>query len=174
MVRKFLLSDDYHYHYEALDYLIANGYEEYLTELVHMLNHAGPFVTRRAVRLFPQAWLEDEPFQSAVTAAMVRFDYRAQEIWMERMMGVRVYGSALDELTGDLTGFSQQQLQEVLILCEKNRNGLSVASLDRLGELLQHENEEIASQCHGLLKKLAKENRNAKKILRHYEKNKET
>ena len=170
LINKFLLSENYHYHYEALDYLVSTGYEGHLPELVRMLNNSGPFVTRMAVKQFPRAWLDEEQFQSAVTALMDRFDYRAQVIWLDRMLDVQVQGTTLDLLTGNTDRFSQYQLQQVLKLCDLNRSRLSNASVTQIGSLLQHESVIIAQGTYQILEKLASEDKNARKILRHYEK----
>ena len=135
-----------------------------------MLNNSDPFVTRLAVSQFPQAWLDSEQFQLAVTALMDRFDYRAQEIWLDRMMDVRVWGATLEQLTGNPERFSQYQLHQVLELCDKNRSRLSNASVTQLEPLLRHESVAIAQGTYRILEKLATEDKNARKILRHYEK----
>ena len=144
LISKFLLSDNYHYHYNALDYLILEGYEGHLAELMEMLEKSDPFVTRLAVSQFPQSWMDDADFQLAVTKLMVRFEYRAQEIWLDRMMDVRVMGETLEQLTGNPDRFSQNQLHQVLNLCDNNRSRLSNASIAQLGSLLQHESEAVA------------------------------
>jgi hypothetical protein len=170
LINKFLLSENYHYHYEALDYLVSNGYEGHLPELVQMLNHSDPFVTRMAVSRFPQDWLEQETFQSAVTALLDHFDYRAQEIWLDRLMDVRVTRGTLEQLTDHPERFSQYQLQQVIRLCDKNRSRLSNTSVTQLGPLLLHESEKIARGTCQIFEKLAKEDKNARKILKQYEK----
>jgi hypothetical protein len=170
LIKKFLLSDNYHYHYEALDYLISMGYEGHLRELIQMLSNSDPFVTRRAVSQFPKAWLENEQFQSVVTALMDRFDYRAQEIWLDRMMDVQVYGTTLEHLTSHPDRFSQNQLYQVLELCDKNRYRLSHTSVSQLGCWLQDDSAIIAQGTYQILEKLAREDKNARKILSHYEK----
>jgi hypothetical protein len=170
LINKFLLSDNYHYHYEALDYLVSIGYERHLPELIQMLNNSDPFVTRMAVSQFPQSWLDNGQFQLTLTALMDHFDYQAQEIWLERMMDVQVRGNTLEQLTGNPERFSQYQLSQVLKLCDKNRSRLSNASVTQLGTLLQHDSDAIAQETYQVLEKLATENKNARKILRHYEK----
>jgi hypothetical protein len=60
LISKFLLSDNYHYHYNALDYLLSDGYEGHFGELIEMLEKSDPFVTRSAVSQFPQTWLDNE------------------------------------------------------------------------------------------------------------------
>ncbi len=174
LISKFLLSDNYHYHYNALDYLISEGYEGHLAELMEMLEKSDPFVTRLAVSQFPQTWMDDADFQLAVTKLMDRFDYRAQEIWLNRMMDVRVLEETLEQLTGNPDRFSQYQLHQVLNLCDKNRSRLSNASIARLGSLLQHDSEAVALGTYQILEKLAIENKNARKILKNYEKSQDT
>ncbi len=170
LINKYLLSENYHYHYEALDYLVSTGYEGHLPELVRMLNNCDPFVIRMAVRWFPPAWLDDDQFQLAVIALIDQFDYRAQEIWLDRMMDVEVEGATLEYLTGKPERFSQYQLQQLLKLCDKNRSRLSHTSVNQLEPLLQHESPTIAQGTYQIFEKLAVENKNARKILRHYEK----
>jgi hypothetical protein len=173
LINKFLLSENYHYHYEALDFLVSTGYEEHLPELVKMLNNCDPFVIRMAVRWFPLAWLDVEQFQLAVTALIDQFDYRAQEIWLDRLMDVEVRGGTLEYLTGNTDRFSQYQLHQLLRLCDKNRSRLSHASVTQLEPLLQHESAMIAQETYQIIDKLATDNKNARKILRHYEKSQE-
>lgn len=170
LINKFLLSENYHYHYEALAYLLSNGYEGHLRELVHMLNGSNPFVTRMAVSRFPQDWLEQETFQIALTALIDHLDYRAQEIWLDRLMDVQVRTGTLEQLTDHPECFSQYQLQQVIMLCDKNRSRLSATSLTQLGPLLQHESEKIARATYLIFEKIAKEDKNARKILKQYEK----
>lgn len=170
LINKFLLSVNYHYHYEALDYLISNGYEGHLPELLRMLINGEPFVIRMAVRWFPAVWLDDEQFQLAVTEMMDHFDYRAQEIWLDRMMDVQVSGATLEYLTGNPDRFSQNQLYQLIKLCDNNRSRLSHSSITQLEPLLHHESFMIAQGTHQIFEKLATENKNARKILRHYEK----
>jgi len=170
LINKFLLSENYHYHYEALDFLVSNGYEGHLPELVRMLNNCDPFVIRMAVRWFPLDWLDEEQFQLAVTSLIEQFDYRAQEIWLDRMMDVEVEGATLEFLTGKPEQFSQYQLQQLLKLCDKNRSRLSHISVAHLEPLLQHVSPTIARGTYQIFEKLAVENKNARKILRHYEK----
>lgn len=170
LINKFLLSENYHYHYEALDYLVSTGYEEHLPELVKMLDNCDPFVTRMAVRWFPLSWLDHEQFQLAVTALIDQFDYRAREIWLDRMMDVQVSGATLEYLTGNPDLFSQNQLYQLIKLCDKNRSRLSHASVTQLEPLLHHESLMIAQGTYQIFEKLAAENKNARKILRHYEK----
>jgi hypothetical protein len=170
LINKFLLSENYHYHYEALDYLVSTGYEGHLTELVSMLDICDPFVARMAVRWFPLSWLEDAQFQLAVTVLIDQFDYRAQEIWLDRMMDVQASGATLEYLTGNPDRFSQNQLYQLIQLCDKNRSGLSQTSVAQLEPLLQHENFMIARGTYQIFEKLATGNKNARKILRHYEK----
>ena len=170
LIRKFLQSENYHYHYEALGYLVSNGYKGHFPDLVRMLEKGSPFVSRRAVVQFPEAWIEEEHFQSAITGMMAQLDYLAQEIWLDRLMEIRVYGSTLDQLTTDPGRFSQRQLLQVLAVCEKNRSMLSDDSLNRLGSLLQHENERIAAGTCRIFEKLSPENKHANKILKHHEK----
>ena len=170
LINKFLLSENYHYHYEALDYLVSTGYEEHLPELVKMLDNCDPFVTRMAVRWFPLSWLDHEQFQLAVTALIDQFDYRAREIWLDRMMDVQVSGATLEYLTGNPDLFSQNQLYQLIKLCDKNRSRLSHASVTQLEPFLQHESPTIAQGTYQIFEKLAAENKNARKILRHYEK----
>ena len=174
LMRKFLLSDNYHYHYNALEYLLSEGYEGHLEELAGMMVRSNPFVTRLAVNKFPKSWMEEEPFQLALTKVMDTFDYRAQEVWLERMMDVRVRGETLEQLTGITDRFSQHQLQLLLNLCDKNRSRLSNASIARLGSLLQHDSQAIAVGTYQVLEKLATENKNARKMLRNYEKSQDT
>ena len=171
LINKFLLSDNYHYHYEALDYLVSTGYEGHLPELVRMLNNSDPFVTRMAVSQFPQAWLENEQFQLAVTALIDHFDYRAQEIWLERMQEVQVTAATLELVCGKLDRFSENQLLQLLELCDKNRSRLNNTSVTQLGSLLEHERVTVAQGTYRILEKLSEENKTVKKILRHYEKN---
>jgi len=173
LISKFLLSENYHYHYEALDFLISTGYEGHLPELIEMLNKGEPFVIRMAVRWFPTAWLEDEQFQLAVTEMIDQFDYRAQETWLERMMDVKVRGATLDYLTGHPERFSQYQLHQILKLCDKNRSMLSQTSVAQLEPLLHHDSPVIAQGAFQIFEKLATDNKNARKILKHYEKNQE-
>jgi hypothetical protein len=170
LISKFLLSDNYHYHYNALDYLLSEGYEGHLGELPRMLEKSDPFVARLAVSQFPQSWLDNGQFQLAVTKLMGRLDYRAQEIWLDRLVDVRVRGETLEQLTTDPDRFSQHQLQQVLKLCDDNRSRLSTASIARLGSLLQHHNEAVVQGTYRILEKHATENRNARKILRNHEK----
>ena len=170
LISKFLLSDNYHYHYNALDYLLSEGYEGHLGELMEMLEKSDPFVTRLAVSQFPQSWLDNEQFQLEVTKLIDRFDYRAQEIWLDRMMDVRVRGETLEQLTANPDRFSQHQLHQVLKLCDNNRSHLSDASIAQLGSLLQHDSEAVALETYQILEKLATENKNARKILRNNEK----
>jgi hypothetical protein len=174
LISKFLLSDNYHYHYNALDYLLSEGYEGHFGELMEMLEKSDPFVTRLAVSQFPQSWMDEEDFQLAVTKLLGRFDYRAQEIWLDRMMDVRVMGETLDQLTADPDRFSRNQLQQVLNLCDNNRSRLSNASISQLGSLLQHDSEAVALSAYQILAKLATENKYARKILRSYEKSQDT
>ncbi len=171
LIDKFLLSDNYHYHYEALDYLISTGYEGHLPELVRMLNNSDPFVTRMTVSQFPQAWLENEQFQLAMTVLMDRFDYRAQEIWLDRMQEVQVTAATLELVCGKLDRFSENQLHQLLVLCDNNRSRLNNTSVTQLGSLLEHERVTVAQGTYQILEKLSEENKTAKKILRHYEKN---
>ena len=170
LISKFLLSDNYHYHYNALDYLLSVGYEGHLGELIEMLEKSDPFVTRFAVSQFPQNLLDNEQFQLAVTKLMDHFDYRAQEMWLDRMVYVRVRGETLEQLTSNADRFSQYQLQQVLKLCDNNRSHLSDASIAQLGSLLLHDSEAVALGTYQILEKLAMENKQARKILRHYEK----
>jgi hypothetical protein len=135
-----------------------------------MLNMSDPFVTRMAVSQFPQSWLDNEQFQLAVTGVIDHFDYRAQEIWMDRMMDVQVRGGTLEQLTGNTERFSQYQLQQVIRLCDKNRSRLSNESISQLEHLLQHESDIIAQVTYKLFEKLATDDKNARKILRDYEK----
>jgi hypothetical protein len=174
LIRKFLQSGNYHYHYEALGYLVSNGYQGHFPELVRMLERSSPFVSRRAVLQFPEVWLEEEHFQSAITGTLVHLDYLAQEVWLDRMMDVRVCGSSLDQLTDDPGRFSQQQLLQVLAICERNRSRLGNDSLNRLGPLMQHENSRIAESAYRIFEKLSPENKHAKQILKHHEKRKDT
>ena len=170
LINKFLLSDNYHYHYEALNYLIAKGYEGHFNELVEMLGKSSPFVSRRAVLKFPQTWLENERFQFTITKELIHLDYLTQEIWLDRLMEVHVYESTLESLTGDHDRYSQNQLLQVLRICDNNLSMLDGAVITNLGSLLRHESEGIAVGTHRIFEKLSRENRNAKKILKAYEK----
>lgn len=174
LISKFLISDNYHYHYKTLEYLLSEGYKGHLEELTEMMVRSDPFVTRLAVKEFPKSWMEEEPFQLAVTKVMDTFDYRAQEIWLERMLDVRVRKETLEQLTGNTDRFSQQQLHLLLDLCDKNRSRLSNTSIARLGSLLQHDSEAIAFGTYQVLEKLATENKYARKMLKNYEKSQDT
>ena len=170
MITKFLQSENYHYHYQALESLVSAGYEGFFPELVGMLRKCSPFVSRRAMIKFPEAWIEDADFQFAITREMEHLDYLAQEIWLDRMFDVPVHEPTLDQLTRDTGRYSQQQLLQVLKLCEKNPGSLSEANINRLAPLLQYEREDIARGTYQVFAKLAGENKNAKKILKQYEK----
>ncbi len=169
LIKKFLLSDNYHYHYEALDYLISMGYEGHLPELIEMLKKNDSFVTRMAVSHFPQEWLEQEHFLLQVTALLDQLDYRAQEIWLDRMQEVQVTAATLELVTGKLDRFSENQLHQLLELCDKNRSRLNNTSVTQLGSLLEHERVTVAQGTYQILEKLSDENNTAKKILRNYE-----
>ncbi len=174
LTSKFLISENYHYHYNALDYLLSDGYEGHFGELIEMLEKSDPFVTHSAVSRFPQSWLDNEQFQLAVTKILDHLDYRAQVLWLDRMGDVRVSEETLEQLTGNPDRFSQYQLHQVLILCDNNRSRLSNASIVQLGSLLQHDSEAVALGTYQILEKLADENKNARKILRNYEKSQDT
>jgi hypothetical protein len=174
LINKFLLSDHYPYHYEALDYLIRTGYKDHLPGLVRMLEKCQPFVARKAMGLFPGSWVGEERFQLAITQIMSHFNYRAQELWLNRLMEVRVHPGTLETLTRDNERFSQVQLQQVLELCDKNRSGLSHASIDRLALLLQHDHASVAEGTYRIFEKLAEQNKYARKILKDYERSQDT
>ena len=174
LIDKFLSSDHYPYHYEALEYLVRTGYEGHLTGLVRMMENCQPFVARKAVEMFPTDWVGAERFQQAITEIMCHLDYRAQELWLNRLMEVQVHPGTLETLTRGNERFSQVQLQRILELCDKNRSGLNRATLDRLALLLQHDCVPIAEETYRIFEKLAAQNKYARKILKDYEKSQDT
>lgn len=169
LVNKFLLSDNYHYHYHALEYLFQVGFEGHFDEMIGMLRNKDTYVTRMAINRFPDSWMDKLSFVYEVTASMDHYDFYAQKFWLERLRETNLNSETLELLTTKLNRFSDKQLFDILEICDRNRSQLSRKNIRELSSLLHHDRNAIKNETYSILEILSLENKTARKIIHAYE-----
>ena len=169
MLRQFLASDHYPYHYHALDLLSTEKFAQHLPAIVRLMNESSVFVSRYAIKKFPEALSQDSVGQATLIQQFSSSDFRTQEIILNKLKIVPLHKSSLAQLMGQLDQLSEQQLEQVLAMLLANSDNLTDATLSPVVSLLDHANPAYAKLALQTLQPLAQQYQQLNSALQNYE-----
>ncbi|MEQ9441347.1 MAG: hypothetical protein RIG62_20045 [Cyclobacteriaceae bacterium] len=155
LLEHFLASDNYRYHYYALDALTEKQYATYMPQLMQIIDRGSIFVARYALNKIPDAIYADPQWQLVITEQFPKADFTTQQLLLKRLQSVPVSGESLSILAQQLDQLSEQQLQGVLRLMIDNQASLREDAVDQIVQLVHHANPIYAEQAYKALQQLS-------------------
>ncbi|MEM9829315.1 MAG: hypothetical protein AAF944_01680 [Bacteroidota bacterium] len=169
LLQQFLQSDQYPYHYYALDHLSDEQFAYYLPQVMRLMEESSVFVSRYAIQKFPEALGQDSVAQLVLTEQFPEADFTTQNLILEKLAPVPLHTSSLEVLSQPLEQLSEQQLKTVLDLLQKNAQNLSEESLLHLTDLLGHTNPAYARLAYQTVQSLSQQYHHLTNTLHNYE-----
>ncbi|MEK6481499.1 hypothetical protein WJR50_28405 [Catalinimonas sp. 4WD22] len=170
LLKHFLDSDNYPYQYYALDQLTAEQYEEYMPEILRMIDGERVFVNLYVLNHLPEQLLENKPWQLALAKRFPNLSYRIQNKLLERLIQVELRGESMEILADAMSSMNGNQLETVLGIFQKNKVSLTDKTIRKLTALLEQDNL-YADKVYQALKAMQLKDKEVRQAMQHYEKN---
>nr|WKN37240.1 hypothetical protein K4G66_00770 [Tunicatimonas sp. TK19036] len=169
LLEHFLASDNYRYHYYTLDALTEKQYATYMPQIMSIIKNGSLFVARYALNKIPDTIYADPEWQLALVEQFPEADFTTQQLLLKRFQSLEMGSESLRVLSQQLDQLSEQQLQEALLLMINNQSALDDNTMNRIVQLVHHENPIYAEQAYEALQQLSVNNDQVKSALKHYE-----
>jgi len=171
LLKKFMLSDNHHYHYYALDQLQQDDLTQLVDETGTMLSQANVFVARNIINRLSEEALITEAWQLKLVELYPDLEYQAQQLVLDRLKNVQLAASTLQNLAELLARQSARQVETILTLMVKNEENLTKQVLAAIAKLPYEMNPILAEAGYEAILKLNKKNKDIKKAIKYYEQN---
>lgn len=171
LLENFLHSDNYHYHYYALDHIPPDQYQIYMPAILRLIEKGSVFVAQYAIEKLPAAIFEDKGWQLALVQQYDQLSYRLRGKMIQRLQQVNMYGEGMDLLSQQLDALSESQLKEMMYLFIKNEASLHENTVDQIVELIYHDNPIYAEKGYQALKELSLKNKMIREAIKNYKNN---
>ncbi|WP_277477296.1 hypothetical protein [Catalinimonas alkaloidigena] len=171
ILEHFLTADNYDYQYHALDQLSPEQYEEYMPEVLRMLDGESIFVALYTLAHLPAQQLKNEKWQIALARCYPDLSYRAQNKLLERLSETKLSGESMEILAGAMDSMNIIQLEAVLGIFLKNKSLLTSESIYKLTALLKQAKSVYADKVYQTLKAMKLKDKKIRKAIKNYENN---
>jgi hypothetical protein len=170
LLMHFLNSDNYNYQYHALDQFSAEQYQEYMPEILHLLDGERVFVTLYVLNHLPEQLLENEQWQLALAKRYPNLSYRIQTKLLERLNEIKLSGTSMEILADAINSMNGNQLETVLGIFQKNKVSLTDKTIRQLTALLD-QNSLYADKAYQAIKAMQLKDKEVRQAMQDYEKN---
>ncbi|WP_157972154.1 hypothetical protein [Pleomorphovibrio marinus] len=148
LLMRFLLSDNHHYQYFALEQVVEEERNMYIPQIIRLLVEGREYVPFFAIeKLSPSDWQKEE----VQTQVLQEFDLMGFEMRNEilnRLKGIRIQDDALELLASHLDRLSENQLIKVLEILSQNEGRLDKSSIE---PFLTHSHPQVADMARKII-----------------------
>lgn len=157
LLKSFLNSTHYPYHYFAIDALSPDLFVSYMPEVLGLIGHNNVFIARYALGKLPPSVWEGALWQGELIGLYHRLDYKSQSLLLDKLAMVGVSSASMDTLATQLDKMSADQLEKMQLLLMNNKNEVSRHTLNQIIALAKSDNETGALRAQGMLKAIGQQ-----------------
>lgn len=170
LIKRFLESENHHYHHFALDNIATDKMDQYQNELFQVLKYGNIFVAKKLIDKLSGSYLNKSLWQAGLTGVFDSLIYQKQQFILHALAKKELHTDALYNMTANLSAKSEAQLKTILSLVESNQAQIDNSVVENLAKLLDNQNPAFAELGLKTLENIKETNRLAKNTLKNYDK----
>ncbi len=155
----FLRSDNYHYHYYALEHIPEDKLGYCIPEVIRLIGEGKDYVPFFAVdRLPAMAWTSGV-YQIPLLSLLDSVDFKIQNTIINSFLTVPLEESGLEMLIKQIRALNEDQTIRVLSIAKRNAGKLGAGAISGISALTLNRSRQVSHLATGILQLLADENK---------------
>lgn len=169
LLHQFMADSNYNYHYFALDQVLEDGQleQEFLPDVLQMIQGENIFTARYAIRELPASVLAEKTLQTKLWKTYQNSQYALQMDILKKFKGIQLNDALILEISQNLGNTNEEQFSQWLAILS-NQNDLPDEAMQNIAKFMEEPNTVYAQKAYETLENMPVKSGIIKKQLKTY------